>query len=64
VESISGRLLLLQDLPYVLEDIEPLNTFKGIDGTSFKIKLSRRVFGHGDIITYDKYNGVGNVHYR
>ena len=46
------------DLPYVLEDIEPGNTFKGIDGTSFKIKLSRREFGHGDIITYDKYNGV------
>ncbi len=28
------------------------------DGTTFKIKLSRREFGHGDIITYDKYNGV------
>jgi hypothetical protein len=22
------------------------------------IKMSRREFGHGDIITYDKYNGV------
>ena len=46
------------DLPYVIEDIEPTNTFKGIDGTTFKVKLSRREFGHGDIITYDKYNGV------
>jgi len=46
-----------QELPYILEDIEPGNTTKGIDGTNFKIKISRREFGHGDIITYDKYNG-------
>jgi hypothetical protein len=49
---------IAQDLPYVLEDIEPLNMRKGDDGTSFKIKLNKREFGHGDIITYDKYNGV------
>lgn len=47
-----------QDLPYIIEDIEPLNTRKGYDETTFKIKLNRREFGHGDIITYDKYNGV------
>ena len=47
-----------QDLPYVMEDIEPTNLRKGIDGTTFKIKLNKREFGHGDIITYDKYNGV------
>jgi hypothetical protein len=46
------------DLPYIVEDIEPNTTFKGVDGTTFRIKLSRREFGHGDIITYDKYNGV------
>ena len=46
-----------QDLPYIIEDIEPANTTKGIDGTTFKIKLNTREFGHGDIITYDKYNG-------
>ena len=46
------------DLPYIIEDIEPANTHKGIEGTTFKIKLNRREFGHGDIITYDKYNGV------
>jgi hypothetical protein len=46
-----------QDLPYIIEDIEPLNINKGIDGTTFKIKINRREFGHGDIITYDKYNG-------
>jgi hypothetical protein len=50
-----------QDLPYIVEDIEsgddstnPL----GVDGQTFKIKLNKRSFGHGDIITYDKYNGV------
>ena len=49
---------VVQDLPYIIEDVEPTNETKGIDGTTFKIKLSRREFGHGDIITYDKYNGV------
>lgn len=47
-----------QDLPYVIEDIEAANNKKGIDGTTFKIKLNKRAFGHGDIITYDKYNGA------
>jgi len=43
-----------QDLPYIIEDIEGGNTSKGIDGTTFKIKVNKRAFGHGDIITYDK----------
>ena len=47
-----------QDLPYIIEDIESTNTSKGIDGTTFKIKINKREFGHGDIITYDKYNGA------
>lgn len=47
-----------QDLPYIVEDIEADNEQKGIDGQTFKIKLNRRMFGHGDIITYDKYNGA------
>ena len=47
-----------QELPYVVEDVESGNATKGIDGQSFKIKLNKRNFGHGDIITYDKYNGV------
>jgi hypothetical protein len=47
-----------QDLPYIIEDIEPGNEYKGVDGTSFRIKMNKREFGHGDIITYDKYNGV------
>ena len=49
---------IVQDLPYITEDIEPLAAILGQDGTTFKIKLNRRVFGHGDIITYDKYKGL------
>lgn len=47
-----------QDLPYVVTDIDSTNTVKGQDGTNFQIKLNKRVFGHGDIVTYDKYNGL------
>jgi len=49
---------IVQDLPYITEDIEPTSAVLGQDGTNFKIKLNRRVFGHGDIITYDKYKGL------
>ncbi len=49
---------VVQDLPYILEDIESGNTTKGVDGQTFKIKINKRSFGHGDIITYDKYNGA------
>jgi hypothetical protein len=48
---------VMQDLPYVVENIEQNNQL-GADGQAFKIKLNKRMFGHGDIITYDKYNGV------
>jgi hypothetical protein len=47
-----------QDLPYIVEDIEPANTAKGVDGNFFQAKFNCREFGHGDIITYDKFNGV------
>ena len=47
-----------QDLPYVVTDIDSTNTAKGIDGTTFQVKLNKRIFGHGDIVTYDKYNGL------
>ena len=49
---------IAQDLPFIVVDVEPDNEDKGIDGQTFKIKLSKRTFGHGDIITYDKYNGA------
>ena len=50
-----------QDLPYIVTDLyagEEVYPDLGIDGTTFQIKLNKRVFGHGDIITYDKYNGL------
>ena len=46
------------EMPYITEDIEPTNNTKGIDGTTFKIKMNKRSFSHGEIITYDKYNGL------
>ncbi len=48
---------IAQDLPFVVANIAGAGT-KGVDGTTFQIKLSKRAFGHGDIITYDKYNGL------
>ena len=48
-----------RDLPSIIEDMDPsAGDTRGADGTTFRIKLSRREFGHGDIITYDKYNGT------
>ena len=47
---------VVQDLPYIVDNANETGTV-GLDGTTFKLKLSRREFGHGDIITYDKYNG-------
>lgn len=49
---------LVADLPYFMGDIEPANAQKGIDGQTFKVKINKRAFGHGDIFTYDKYNGA------
>ena len=30
-----------QDLPYIVEDVEPNNSSKGVDGQTFKIKLNK-----------------------
>ena len=49
---------IVQDLPYIVEDVEPSVATLGQDGTTFKIKVNKRSFGHGDIITYDKYRGA------
>jgi len=57
---------VVQDLPYIVDlepnlkniDNENSTGYLGIDGSTFQIKISRREFGHGDIITYDKYNGM------
>ena len=49
-----------QEAPYCVEDIEPSNTTKGIDGQTFRIKLSKRM-GHTAKISYDKMNGFDLV---
>ncbi|HEY4062345.1 MAG TPA: hypothetical protein VGM30_10615 [Puia sp.] len=49
---------ITDELPYVVEDIEPSNITKGIDGHEFRIKYNKKVFGHGEVITYDKMNGI------
>lgn len=46
------------ELPYIVEDLDPQNTTKGIDGQKFRVKFNKRAFSHGEIITYDKYNGL------
>jgi hypothetical protein len=62
VMDMSGRwtwqIPIKNDLPFVVEDMDPSNTTKGLDGQTFQIKMSRREFGKGEIITYDKYAGV------
>lgn len=44
------------ELPFIVEDISGQDK-PGIDGTTFKILLSQRSYGHGAILTYDKMNG-------
>ena len=49
---------IVMDLPYIVDDVLTDGDTLGQDGQTFQIKMSRREFGHGDIITYDKYNGA------
>jgi len=62
VENLGGewrwQVPVSQDLPYVVQDLDSTNITKGIDSQKFDILLNRREFGHGDIISYDKYNGA------
>ena len=46
-----------QDLPYIMVDHNG-GTAVGLDGQTFGLLFNKREFGHGDIITYDKYNGI------
>ena len=46
-----------QDLPYIMVDHNGA-TAVGLDGQTFGLLFNKREFGHGDIITYDKYNGI------
>jgi len=62
VEDYQGRykwqLPIVQELPWIVYDLDPNNTKKGVDGQPFRILLNKRAFGHGSLITYDKYNGL------
>ncbi len=44
------------DIPHIVEDISESDK-PGQDGLPFKIRLSRKAYGHGAILTYDKMNG-------
>ena len=46
-----------QDLPFIVKDLNSASAM-GADGQKFKIMFNKREFGHGDIITYDKYGGT------
>ena len=45
-------------MPEIVEDLDPLNVNKGRGGQPFQIKMNKRKFGHTDIITYDKFQGL------
>lgn len=45
--------------PYIVEDMIPEDIEKpGLDGAPFQIKINNNHFGHGSVLTYDKYNGL------
>lgn len=62
VDNFEGRyswdVPVVNDMPHTTRDLDPSNTRKGLGGTPFQIALSRRAFGHTDIITYDKMGGL------
>lgn len=45
-----------EELPYIVSDVDPTNTTKGIDGQTFPLKFNKR-FGHTAKLSYDKMNG-------
>lgn len=51
---------ITEELPYVVDDVDPSNTTKGIDGQKFKLKLNKR-FGHTAKLSYSKMSGLDVV---
>lgn len=56
------KIPVAQDLPYIVDDIEPDQDKLGVDGQTFRIKLkygshNGRPFGYGAIIRFSKYAG-------
>ena len=58
VGRYSWSVPVVNDMPHVTRDLDSTNTKKGLGGVPFQIALSRRAFGHTDIITYDKMAGL------
>lgn len=61
VDNLKGefkfQIPVTNELPFTVEDVNPSDSRKGADGNPFLLKLNKRMFGHGDVITYDKMNG-------
>ncbi len=49
---------IAMDLPYIVRDVDPTDTKKGMAGRAFRISLNRKDYSHTDVLTYDKYNGL------
>ena len=45
-------------IPQIVEELDLENTTKGINDSTFRIKLDLPIHGQGDIVTYDKYSGA------
>lgn len=56
------KIPVAQDVPYIVDDIEPTKDKLGTDGQTFKIKVkygshNGRPFGYGAILRFSKYSG-------
>ena len=48
---------IASEMPYIVEDVSDQDE-PGKGGSTFQIKLSINAYGHGAVLTYDKYNGL------
>lgn len=48
---------IASEMPYIVEDISDQDE-PGRGGSTFQIKLNINAYGHGAVLTYDKYNGL------
>lgn len=55
------KMPVANDIAMIHSDLNPSNTTKGKDGHTFQIALNKRAFGHSEIITYDKFNGLNCI---
>jgi hypothetical protein len=61
VDDLEGRYTwkhpVAEELPKIVEDLDPGNNQKGRDGHPFQIAMSKPAFGITETITYDKFQG-------